>query len=109
MHAILGCLDRTTHQFGCCGLPPLRLHKPGNSDARSVPVSPRKVVNFVNTVNRRNRSLDRGREAGTVADVETHNGGTDVSVDDLEREFCRIPEVTAARVVADLDGRISEV
>jgi hypothetical protein len=30
-------------------------------------------------------------------------------VDELEREFCRIPEVTAARVVADGDGRIAEV
>lgn len=41
--------------------------------------------------------------------MEAHNGGGDVSVDELEREFCRIPEVTAARVVADGDGRIAEV
>lgn len=33
----------------------------------------------------------------------------DVAVDDLERELCRITEVTAARVVADPDGHIVEV
>jgi hypothetical protein len=41
--------------------------------------------------------------------VQAEEAGSDVSVDDLEREFCRIPEVTAARVVADADGRIAEV
>jgi hypothetical protein len=34
---------------------------------------------------------------------------SEVPVDDLERELCRISEVTAARVVADDDGRIAEV
>lgn len=34
-------------------------------------------------------------------------GGLDL--DELEHELCRIPEVTAARVVADPDGRIAEV
>lgn len=33
----------------------------------------------------------------------------EVGVEDLEREFVRIAEVTAARVVAEPDGRISEV
>lgn len=37
-------------------------------------------------------------------------GGFDgVDLDELERELCRISEVTAARVVADPDGRIAEV
>jgi hypothetical protein len=38
--------------------------------------------------------------------VQTTSG---VDLDDLERELCRITEVTAARVVADPDGRIAEV
>lgn len=33
----------------------------------------------------------------------------EVDLDELERELCRIAEVTAARVVADPDGRIAEV
>jgi hypothetical protein len=41
--------------------------------------------------------------------VQAEPAGSDVSADDLERELCRIPEVTAARVVADADGRIAEV
>lgn len=32
-----------------------------------------------------------------------------VELEDLERELCRIAEVTAARVVADADGRVAEV
>jgi hypothetical protein len=32
-----------------------------------------------------------------------------IDLDDLERELCRIAEVTAARVVADPDGRVAEV
>lgn len=44
--------------------------------------------------------------AGTVAAVQVQGG---VGTDDLEQELARIPEVTAARVVADGDGRIAEV
>jgi hypothetical protein len=37
-------------------------------------------------------------------------GGADgIDLDELERELCRIADVTAARVVADPDGRIAEV
>src|SRR5688572_5727389 len=32
-----------------------------------------------------------------------------VDLDELEHELCRIPEITAARIVADGDGRIAEV
>ncbi|HVF31794.1 MAG TPA: hypothetical protein VM933_02045 [Acidimicrobiales bacterium] len=32
-----------------------------------------------------------------------------VDLDELERELCRVADITAARVVADGDGRISEV
>ncbi|HEX2850324.1 MAG TPA: hypothetical protein VHN98_07215 [Acidimicrobiales bacterium] len=32
-----------------------------------------------------------------------------VDAEQLERELCRIPEITAARVVAEADGRITEV
>ncbi len=35
--------------------------------------------------------------------------GVSVDVQQLERELCRIPEISAARVVAEDDGRISEV
>ena len=38
--------------------------------------------------------------------VQTTSG---VDTDDLEQELCRIAEITAARVVADEDGRIAEV
>lgn len=38
--------------------------------------------------------------------MQVHGG---VDVDELEGELCRIPEVTAARIVADGDGQISEV
>jgi len=41
--------------------------------------------------------------------VHAHTPSGDVDVDDLEQELVRIPEVTAARVVADPDGRIAEV
>lgn len=44
--------------------------------------------------------------AGTVDGVQTTGG---VDSDDLEREIGRIAEVTAARVVTQADGRISEV
>ncbi len=44
---------------------------------------------------------DRYRER-----VQTSGG---VDLDELEHELCRIPEITAARLVADVDGRISEV
>jgi hypothetical protein len=42
-----------------------------------------------------------------VHGVQSVSGGIDV--DELERELARIPEVTAARVVATADGRITEV
>lgn len=38
--------------------------------------------------------------------VQTVSG---VDTDDLEQELCRVAEITAARVVADEDGRIAEV
>jgi len=41
--------------------------------------------------------------------VHAHTPSGDVDVDELEQELVRIPEVTAARVVADGDGRIAEV
>jgi hypothetical protein len=41
-----------------------------------------------------------------VTTVQVHD---DIDLDELERELCRIPEVTAARVVADPNGRIAEV
>ena len=41
--------------------------------------------------------------------VHAHTPSGDVDVDELEQELVRIPEVTAARVVADPDGRIAEV
>jgi hypothetical protein len=44
-----------------------------------------------------------------VQDVHAHTPSGDVDVDELEQELVRIPEVTAARVVADRDGRIAEV
>src|SRR5206468_9370077 len=36
-------------------------------------------------------------------------GIVDVDYADVERELCRIPEVTAARIVVNGDGRASEV
>ena len=42
--------------------------------------------------------------AGTVRDVDP-----ELDLAGLEREFCRIPEVTAARVVAGASGEIEEV
>ena len=41
--------------------------------------------------------------------MHAHTPSGDVEVDELEQELVRIPEVTAARVVADPDGRVAEV
>ena len=41
--------------------------------------------------------------------VGAGGGVQDVDIDELEHELCRVAEITAARVVADGDGRISEV
>ncbi len=51
------------------------------------------------------------RPGSTVHLVQTPSGSdvAEVDLDELERELCRIGEVTAARVVADPDGRIAEV
>ena len=45
-----------------------------------------------------------GTEAAARADNETEN-----EIEDLERELCRLPDVSAARIVADRVGRPTEV
>lgn len=72
------------------------------------------IDNAVNSVHSRPRGAswdDAGSafsrpSTGTVGLVQTTGG---VDSDELEHEICRIAEVTAARVVAEGDGRITEV
>ncbi len=49
------------------------------------------------------------RILGTLAAVAKRTGVTELDLTEVEREICRLPDVSIARIVAEADGRVSEV
>src|SRR5689334_10459834 len=49
------------------------------------------------------------QQRGATRERERKTGVNDLDLTEVEREICRLPDVSIARLVAEHDGRVSEV